>query len=138
MSANRHASDDDVQIVRSILEALGKVIEFSEEDLDAVTALSGSGPAYVFYFIESMIEGGICVGLEPKDAVTLTIATLKGAVKLMEELNESPELLRRKVTSPGGTTEAALKVLDKNQVKQSIIEAIAAAAKRSKELSGFV
>ncbi len=135
MSANRHASDDDIQIVRSILEALGKVIVFNEQDLDAVTALSGSGPAYVFYFIESMIEGGICVGLEPKDAVTLTIATLKGAVKLMEELNESPELLRRKVTSPGGTTEAALKVLNKNQVKQSIIEAIAAAAKRSKELS---
>ncbi|MBE9594260.1 MAG: pyrroline-5-carboxylate reductase, partial [Proteobacteria bacterium] len=63
-------------------------------------------------------------------------ATLKGSIKLMEELNESPELLRRKVTSPGGTTEAALKVLDKNQVKQSIIEAIAAAANRSKELSG--
>ena len=135
MSANRHASDDDVKIVRSILEVMGEVIEFNEEDLDAVTALSGSGPAYVFYFIESMIEGGICVGFEPNDAATLTIVTLKGAVKLMEELNESPELLRRKVTSPGGTTEAALKVLDKNQVKQSIIEAIAAAAKRSKELS---
>lgn len=136
MSANRHASEDDVKIVRSILKATGKVIEFNEEDLDAVTALSGSGPAYIFYFIESMIEGGICVGLEPNDAATLTIATLKGAVKLMEELNESPELLRRKVTSPGGATEAAFKVLDKNQVKQSIIEAIAAAANRSKELSG--
>jgi pyrroline-5-carboxylate reductase len=109
---------------------MGKVIEFNEQDLDAVTALSGSGPAYVFYFIEAMIEGGICVGLEPNDVATLTIATLKGAIKL------SPELLRRKVTSPGGTTEAALKVLDKNQVKQSIIEAIAAAANRSKELSG--
>lgn len=136
MSANRYASDDDVKIVRSILEAMGKVIEFNEEDIDAVTAMSGSGPAYVFYFIESMIEGGIRVGLEPNNAVALTIATLKGAVKLMEELNESPELLRRKVTSPGGTTEAALKVLDKNQVKQSIIEAIAAATNRSKELSG--
>jgi len=138
MSANKHASNNDIKIVRSILEAMGKVIEFNEQDLDAVTALSGSGPAYVFYFIESMIEGGICVGLEPNDAATLTIATLKGAIRLMEELDESPELLRRKVTSPGGTTEAALKVLDKNQVKQSIIEAIAAAANRSKELSSNI
>ncbi|MDO9566428.1 MAG: pyrroline-5-carboxylate reductase [Candidatus Desulfaltia sp.] len=135
ISPNRHASEEDINIVKSILQAMGKVIEFNEEDMDAVTALSGSGPAYIFYFIESMIEGGICVGLEPNDAATLTIATFKGAVKLMEEMNESPELLRRKVTSPGGTTEAAFKVLDKNQVKQSIIEAIAAAANRSKELS---
>ena len=82
-----------------------------------------------------MIEGGIHVGLDPDDAATLTMATLKGALKLLEELNESPELLRRKVTSPGGTTEAAFKVLENNEVKQKIIQAIDAAAKRSKELS---
>jgi len=135
MSANRHASGDDLKIVRSILEEMGKVIEFNEEDLDAVTGLSGSGPAYVFYFIESLIEGGISAGLEPNAAALMAITTLKGSVKLMEELKESPEVLRGKVTSPGGTTEAALAVLNKYEVKQNIIEAIAAATRRSKELS---
>lgn len=135
MSANRYASVEDVNVVRTILKAMGKVIEFNEDDLDAVTALSGSGPAYVFYFIESMIEGGINAGLNPNDAYTLTIATLKGSLALIEKLNESPEILRKKVTSPGGTTEAAFKILENNRVKQNIIDAIAAAAMRSKELS---
>lgn len=135
MSANKYATAEDGKVARTILEAMGIVIEFKEEDLDAVTALSGSGPAYVFYLLESMIEGGLKLGLDPDDAATLIFTTFKGALKLIEELNESPELLRRKVTSPGGTTEAALKVLEINRVKQNIIEAIVAAAKRSKELS---
>ncbi|RZB30798.1 MAG: pyrroline-5-carboxylate reductase [Desulfobacteraceae bacterium Eth-SRB1] len=135
MSANKYASVEDVNIVKTLLEAMGKVLEFNENDLDAVTALSGSGPAYVFYFIESMIEGGINAGLDPNDAYTLTIATLKGSLALMEKLNESPETLRKKVTSPGGTTEAAFEILENNGVKQNIIDAIAAAALRSKKLS---
>lgn len=135
MSANRYASVEDVNIVKNLLEAMGKVLEFNENDLDAVTALSGSGPAYVFYLIESMIEGGINAGLDPNNAYTLTIATIKGSLELMEKLNESPETLRKKVTSPGGTTEAAFKILENNGVKQNIIDAIAAAALRSKELS---
>lgn len=135
MSANKYASVEDVNIVKTLLEAMGKVLEFNENDLDAVTALSGSGPAYVFYLIESMIEGGINAGLDPNDAYTLTIATLKGSLALMEKLNESPETLRKKVTSPGGTTEAAFEILENNGVKQNIIDAIAAAALRSKELS---
>ncbi len=135
MSANKYASVEDVNVARTILEAMGKVIEFNEDDLDAVTALSGSGPAYVFYLIESMIEGGINAGLNPNDAYTLTIATLKGSLALIEELNESPETLRKKVTSPGGTTEAAFKILENNRVKENIIDAIAAATLRSKELS---
>ncbi len=134
MSANRYAVAEDVRNIRTILEAMGRVIEFKEEELDAVTALSGSGPAYVFYLIESMIEGGIDAGLDPGDAAVLTITTLKGALALIEQQNESPELLRRRVTSPGGTTEAAFKVLENNRVKENIIKAIAAAAKRSKEL----
>jgi pyrroline-5-carboxylate reductase len=134
MSANKYAKAEDLNTIKIILEAMGKVIEFKEEDLDAVTALSGSGPAYVFYIAEAMIEGGIKVGLEPDKAAMLTVATIQGALKLMEESNESPEILRRKVTSPGGTTEAAFKILEKNKVKQNIIEAIKAATKRSKEL----
>jgi pyrroline-5-carboxylate reductase len=135
MTPNRHALPDDIIAARTILEAMGKVIEFKEDDLDAVTALSGSGPAYLFYLAESMIQAGISMGLDPYDASILTNTTLKGAVTLMEEMNEPPELLRRRVTSPGGTTEEAFRVLEKKKVKESISEAIAAAAKRSKELS---
>ena len=135
MSANKYAKAEDVNIIKIILGAIGKVIEFKEEDLDAVTALSGSGPAYVFYIAEAMIEGGIKLGLDPDKAAMLTFTTIQGALKLMEESNESPEILRQKVTSPGGTTEAAFRILEKNRVKQNIIEAIKAAARRSKELS---
>jgi len=135
MTPNRNAVPDDISTARTILEAMGKVIEFKEEALDAVTALSGSGPAYVFYLVESMIQGGIDMGLDPYDAAILTVTTLKGSVALIEEIGESPELLRRRVTSPGGTTEEAFKVLEKKRVKETIIEAMAAAARRSKELS---
>jgi pyrroline-5-carboxylate reductase len=135
MSTNKYARPEDVKTIKIILETIGKVIEFKEEDLDAVTALSGSGPAYVFYIAEAMIEGGIKIGLDPDKAAMLTVATIQGALKLMEESDESPEILRQKVTSPGGTTEAAFKVLEKNRFKQNLIEAIAAAARRSKELS---
>jgi len=135
MSANQNAVPEDMEICRAILEAMGKVVEFEEGKLNAVTALSGSGPAYVFYMTEAMTEGGISAGLEPADAAELTLATLKGAVKLMEERKESPESLRRKVTSPGGTTEAALKVMKARDFKQIITDAILAAARRSEELS---
>jgi len=134
MTPNSQALPDDINAARTILEAMGKVIEFKEDDLDAVTALSGSGPAYLFYLAESMIQAGINLGLDPYDATILTNTTLKGSVVLMEEMNESPELLRRRVTSPGGTTEEAFRVLEKKKVKEAIAEAIAAAARRSKEL----
>ncbi len=134
MSSNSYANSQDIQMTHTILKSMGKVLEFKEDDLDAVTALSGSGPAYVFYLIESMIEAGIKVGLKPDEASVLTIATLEGAVKLIKERNESAQELRRKVTSPGGTTEAAIKVMEKNSVKQSIIAAIEAATLRSREL----
>lgn len=136
MCANRYASEDDLEITRDILKTIGDVVEVEEEEMDAVTAVSGSGPAYVFYLIESMIEAGISIGLEPEAASILTQKTIKGAIKLIEEKKESPVDLRRKVTSPGGTTEAAFKVLENNRVKDIIIEAITAAANRSKELSG--
>lgn len=134
MSANKFASRTDVKNARIILEAAGEVVEFREKDLDAVTALSGSGPAYVFYLAESMIAGGKAAGLTLKHSEKLTLATLKGAVKLMEESRDSAETLRKKVTSPGGTTEAALRVFHKGKVKNHIVHAIAAAAKRAKEL----
>jgi pyrroline-5-carboxylate reductase len=135
MTPNPNAGEQEIAITRKILEAMGRVVEFKEQDMDAVTALSGSGPAYVFYLIESMVAAGIHVGLNPEDAEVLSLQTMKGALKLMLEGNESPEQLRRKVTSPGGTTEAAFHVFEKHRVKQHIVDAIAAATRRSKELS---
>ncbi len=135
LSANRYASTDDVETARRILAAMGIVVLFDEPQLDAVTALSGSGPAYVFYLAESMIKAGCELGLSPENARQLTLGTLKGAVALMENPAESPEELRRKVTSPGGTTEAAFKVLGENDVQGIVIRAIRAAEQRSRELS---
>ena len=123
-------------MTRAIFEAMGRVSRFDEKDLDAVTALSGSGPAYVFYLAESMIAGGVAAGLTPEAAATLSLATLDGAVKLMAASQEPPEVLRQRVTSPGGTTEAAVGVLDRAQVGQRIADAIMAAAQRARELSG--
>ncbi len=135
MSGNQYAKESDRSNARAILEAIGKVIECKEEDLDAVTALSGSGPAYIFYVIESLVEAGAGLGLRPSHALSLTLETVKGSVKLLEETGEAAASLRKKVTSKGGTTEAALDILDSHNVKMHLMEAIRAAAQRSKELS---
>jgi len=135
MSLNRHATPQDRQLAVQVLESMGKVIEFEEKQLDAVTALSGSGPAYVFYLAEAMIAAGIRVGLSAEDSAVLTIQTVKGAVALMEASDESPQALREKVTSPGGTTAAALSVFKERDFKDTVIEAIRAATARAAELA---
>jgi len=135
MSPNAHATEADRKTATLLLEAMGMVLEFEEPDLDAVTALSGSGPAYVFYLAEAMIQGGVAAGLAKEHARTLALQTLHGAVLLLRESGEAPDSLRRKVTSPGGTTEAALEVMETNAVKTHIVSAIVAAAKRAEELS---
>lgn len=136
MSGNRYAKETDLSQARTILEAIGKVIEFDEEDLDAVTALSGSGPAYIFYVVESLVEAGAGLGLRPSRALKLTLETIKGSVRLLEETGEAAASLRKKVTSRGGTTEAAFRVLESHRVKEHLMEAVRAAAQRSEELSG--
>ena len=135
MSGNPYAGALDLNQARDLLAAVGRVIEFEEKDLDAVTALSGSGPAYVFYVIEALVEAGAGLGLRPSHALELTLETIKGSVKLLEETGEAPVSLRKKVTSKGGTTEAALNVLDRHGVKGHLMDAIRAAAQRSKALS---
>jgi pyrroline-5-carboxylate reductase len=135
LCANIHATASDIETVRKILLPMGKVLECQEKDMDAVTAMSGSGPAYCFYIMESMMEAGVALGFSETTSADLTISTFKGAIALLEQLKESPKTLRRNVTSPGGTTEAAIRILDENGVKDSIIHAIRAAARRSKELS---
>jgi pyrroline-5-carboxylate reductase len=135
MSGNPYAGVSDLNQARDILAAVGQVIEFEEKDLDAVTALSGSGPAYVFYVIEALVEAGAGLGLRPSHALQLTLETVKGSVKLLEETGEAAASLRKKVTSKGGTTEAALNVLDRHGVKGHLMDAVRAAAERSKALS---
>jgi len=132
----KYATDDDLATAEAILDAVGITVRTEEKFLDAITALSGSGPAYIFLVAEAMIKAGIEMGLEEDVATTLTIQTVLGAAKLMLESGEPPADLRRKVASPGGTTEAALEVMSERKLVDIFVEAIKAAARRSRELSG--
>ena len=132
---NDYASAEDLDIIRQILKAMGSFFECRESDMNAFTAVAGSGPAYGFYLIEAMTDAGVELGLARKAALDMTVSTLKGAIKLLEEKNVAPEILRRNVTSPGGTTEAALSLLENHKVKSVITEAVLAAARRAAELS---
>lgn len=131
-----YATDDDLIVAETILGAVGITVRVSESLMNAVTALSGSGPAYVFRVAEAMIEAGQQAGLPADVARTLTIQTIMGAGRLMSESGEEPAELRRRVTSPGGTTAAALSVLDERQLMAAFAEAIAAAVRRGTELAG--
>ncbi len=128
------ATQEDVQWTVRIFAAAGETVVVDEEMMDAVTAVSGSGPAYFFYLIEAMIAAGIAEGLTPQVAATLAAQTCAGAGKLLIETGESPEALRARVTSPGGTTQRAIETLDAASVKDKLIEAVRAAAQRSREL----
>lgn len=132
----RELTDKDSQIVENALSSLGNFHQVEESDLDAVTALSGSGPAYVFEFAAALREAGINAGLDEGLSDALAIDTLLGAAMLLAESEESPEALRDAVTSPGGTTAAALKVLKEGGLRDLVDEAIAAAKARSLELAG--
>jgi len=131
-----YATGDDLATAEEILGAVGITVRTDERFLDAVTGLSGSGPAYIFRVTEAMIEAGLAVGLDPAVSQKLAIQTVYGAAKLMHDSAEDPGELRRKVTSPGGTTEAALKVMNDRQLAEIFVEAIAAATARGRELSG--
>ncbi|HZF27267.1 MAG TPA: pyrroline-5-carboxylate reductase, partial [Steroidobacteraceae bacterium] len=122
-------------IAEKIMGAAGEVLWIErEEDLDAVTAVSGSGPAYVFYFIEALERAARELGLAADAAHRLALGTFAGAVKLAAQSGEPPETLRSRVTSKGGTTERALKSMEVERVKEAIVRAVRAAAERSREL----
>jgi pyrroline-5-carboxylate reductase len=129
-----HATAADLAEARRFFEAAATVVDVTEDKMDAVTALSGSGPAYFFYFIEQMIRAGEDLGLTPDEAKQLSIKTAVGAAKMLTAGSDSPAELRRKVTSPGGTTQAAITHLEQNDAGIIFAHAIAAAARRSKEL----
>jgi pyrroline-5-carboxylate reductase len=121
--------------VATFLAATGKAIEVPESLQDAVTATSGSGPAYFFAFVEAMVEGSVALGLSREDATLLTIQTIVGAAALLESSGDSPTTLREKVTSPNGTTAAAIASFSASGLNEIVAQAMVAAAKRSQELA---
>ena len=134
--ANKVVGTSDRELTSQILAATGLTIWVnSEAQIDAVTAVSGSGPAYFFYLMESMIRAGKNLGLDEKVATALTLQTALGAAQMAITSSNTPSELRKNVTSPNGTTQAALEVFDRAQISQNIQSALAAAQKRSQELA---
>jgi len=128
------AKDDDIKTSLKIFDAIGTAVVVKEDLMDAVTGLSGSGPAYVFLFIDAMADAGVKAGLPRKIALELSVQTFFGASKLLLETGETPATAKDQVTSPGGTTICGLHSLEKGAVRADIINAVEAAIKRSKEL----
>jgi pyrroline-5-carboxylate reductase len=128
------ATDEDIKWAKAIFDCVGKSIAIHEPLMDAVTGLSGSGPAYVFLMIEALTDAGVHLGMTRSQAFTLVTQTVMGSVKLLSETGEHPSLLREKVTSPGGTTAAGLYKLEEGGLRKVLIDAVIAATQRSKEL----
>ena len=128
------ATDADLKLAKAIFDCVGKSITINESLMDAVTGLSGSGPAYVFLVIEALTESGVHLGMTRAEAFMLATQTVTGAVKLLSETGQHPALLREKVTSPGGTTAAGLYKLEEGGLRKIMMEAVKAAAQRAKEL----
>jgi pyrroline-5-carboxylate reductase len=135
VAAGSSATTQHLERVRDILSATGRVEVVPEHYLDAVTAISGSGPAYLFFVVEAMIESGVHLGL-PRDLSTeLVVQTMLGSAKLLRESGEHPTVLRERVTSPGGTTAAALRELEDHKVRAAFLSAMEAARDRSRTLA---
>ncbi len=132
------AAEEARGVSHAILGAVGRVVEVEEPLIDAVTGLSGSGPAYIYLMMEAMVEAGQQVGLDSSVARELAIQTLKGAAAMLELTGEDPAVLRQKVTSPGGTTQAGLQELFACGFQQAVTRAVASATRRSRELGTLV
>jgi pyrroline-5-carboxylate reductase len=132
----RKATEQDLKIARGIFSCAGIVVTVTEKQMDAVTGLSGSGPAYVFTFIEALSDAGVKNGLPRDVALLLAVQTVLGAARMLSEAGEHPAVLRDKVTSPGGTTIAGMHALEKEGFRGVVMDAVDAACRRSKELSG--
>lgn len=134
LAGGRWAGDEDMEVARAIFSGAAEVVDVEESMMDAVTAVSGSGPAYFFYLVEAMTEAGVKLGLPEDAAARLARQTCFGAGRLLKESADTAAELRRKVTSPGGTTFAAMTKMQEAKVKEAVILAVEAAAARSKEL----
>jgi pyrroline-5-carboxylate reductase len=134
IAAGSRATETDLETAERLLGAVGIVVRVPEKMLDAVTGLSGSGPAYVFLLAEALIEGGVLNGLPRDVATALVHQTILGAGRLLVDGEEGAEALRAAVTSPGGTTAAGLRALERHSVRGAILDAVTAATERSREL----
>ncbi len=134
ISAGSHASNADIEFVQALLNTSGKAIRVPEQDMDAVTAVSGSGPAYVFLLVEAMQEAAVNVGLSSQAARQLVLQTFKGSIAMLEDSGEHPAVLKEQVCSPGGTTIAGVRSLEEGGIRSAFFAAIEAARNRSIEL----
>ncbi len=135
ISRGSHCDEQHLLEAESLLAATGKVMRVPEQQQDAVTAISGSGPAYLFFVVESMIEAGVHLGLPRTTAAELVVQTVVGSAKLLRETGEHPTVLREQVTSPGGTTAAAIRELEDHKVRAAFLTAMEAARDRSRALA---
>lgn len=136
IAAGTAAGEEDLAWAEGVLSAVGVVVRVPESLLDAVTGLSGSGPAYVFLVAEALIEAGVLVGLPRPTSTSLAVQTILGSARLLAESGQTPEELRAAVTSPGGTTAAGLRALEARGVRAAVLEAVAEATERSRQLGG--
>jgi pyrroline-5-carboxylate reductase len=134
MSPGTHATGEQLAVVEKMLGSVGRVVTVPESQQDAVTALSGSGPAYFFFLVEAMIDAGILLGLPRTVVSDLIVQSAYGAARMLRESSDHPVLLREAVTSPAGTTIAAIRELERHGVRAALIDAIEAARDRSAEL----
>ena len=130
-----HCDESHLAEAESLMASTGKVLRIPEKQMDAVTAISGSGPAYIFFVVESMIEAGVHLGLPRATATELVVQTLVGSATMLRETGSHPVVLREQVTSPGGTTASALRELEIHKVRAAFLAAMEAARNRSRELA---
>jgi pyrroline-5-carboxylate reductase len=135
MSPGSHCSPEQLEQARALMASVGRVIVLDESHQDAVTAISGSGPAYIFYVVEAMIEAGVLLGLPRDTATELVVQTLYGAATMIRETGAHPTVLREQVSSPGGTSVSALRALEDHKVRAAFLTAMEAAATRSRQLT---
>jgi pyrroline-5-carboxylate reductase len=135
ITSNYAVSQDELKSVEALLSPLGSVVQVSEEYMDAITALSGSGPAFVLSFLEGMIDGGVKMGLPRDKSSVLAIQTIKGTIRMLQQEKIHPALMKEMITSPGGTTIAGLVVLEEKGFGATVVRALEAAQARAKELS---
>jgi pyrroline-5-carboxylate reductase len=134
VSAGKHASESDIATARALFDAVGISVVLDESHLDAVTGLSGSGPAYIFLILEALADAGVKVGLSRRDAQRLAAQTVMGSAKLLLDTDEHPGKLKDMVTSPGGTAIAGLHTLEEGGLRTTLINAVETATKRAREL----
>jgi pyrroline-5-carboxylate reductase len=134
ISAGTHAGEDHLRRAEELLRPVGKVLRIPESQQNAATALSGSGPAYVYYLVEAMVDAGILLGMARGNALEMVTQAVYGAATMLRDSGEHPVILREAVTSPGGTTISAIRELEKHSVRAAILAAIEAASDRGREL----